>query len=89
MLSRILAEKDSPHCAQCTQGFHRALPPDLAVVVQATGTRCDSLAAASTVAASGRRRRQNSFPGHHICVWMPSDSHTAYLYFTVFEHRFS
>ena len=48
------------------QVVHRALPPDLAVVVQVTGTRCDSVTASSTVDASAWCCARNSSPEHHI-----------------------
>jgi hypothetical protein len=41
--------------------FHAALPHFRAVVVQAIGTRCHSVAAASTVAASDRRSASELF----------------------------
>jgi hypothetical protein len=45
------------------QIVHPACPRILAVVVQATGTRCDSFAAASTVAASAVDQCRTLFPG--------------------------
>src|SRR5580700_1667535 len=66
--------------ARASSSFIASLP---AVVVQAIRTRCDSVAAASTVAAFALWR--NSFPRRDICV-CPSSDVEIYdrIYFTVF-----
>jgi hypothetical protein len=59
------------HAVLRYQHFLHSRPRNLAVVVQATETRCHSVAAASTVAASAQR--QNTFPRRDIFVRAPSD----------------
>ena len=67
ILFRILAEKNSPHCAQCTPGFHRAFRPDRAVIVLSSFAHYDS---GSQNVGTNTRLRWTITPGNDLfIVW--------------------